>query len=182
MNDEHTERRYLLYFLLGWGLPALVIIVLVIVLLGGFGWTIHSVYGLVQGDVWVWHCKTSMHTKEWKERPEANMICFHKSNECVFFKNQSDSVVVTSASFPRVAKFPFRLEVSKQKTPEQVTSCEEVVCPINWMTECIFPHLSKLKSVCLWAKNNEVPYVYRASESQNNKMRWVRCWWDHFGP
>ncbi|KAM9360944.1 adhesion G-protein coupled receptor V1 [Symphorus nematophorus] len=51
MNDEHTERRYLLFFLLGWGLPALVIIVLVIVLLGGFGWTIHSVYGLVQGDV-----------------------------------------------------------------------------------------------------------------------------------
>ncbi|XP_069555964.1 adhesion G-protein coupled receptor V1 [Brachyistius frenatus] len=51
MNDEHTERRYLLYFLLGWGLPALVIIVLVIVLLGGFGWTIHTVYGLVHGDV-----------------------------------------------------------------------------------------------------------------------------------
>lgn len=51
MNDEHTERRYLLYFLLGWGLPAVVIIVLVIVLLGGFGWTIHTVYGLVQGDV-----------------------------------------------------------------------------------------------------------------------------------
>ncbi|XP_053180894.1 adhesion G-protein coupled receptor V1 [Scomber japonicus] len=51
MNDEHTERRYLLYFLLGWGLPALVIIILVIVLLGGFGWTIHAVYGLVQGDV-----------------------------------------------------------------------------------------------------------------------------------
>ncbi|XP_075895105.1 adhesion G-protein coupled receptor V1 isoform X2 [Nelusetta ayraudi] len=51
MNDEHTERRYLLYFLLGWGLPALVIVVLVVVLLGGFGWTIHRVYGLVQGDV-----------------------------------------------------------------------------------------------------------------------------------
>ncbi|XP_056157733.1 adhesion G-protein coupled receptor V1 isoform X2 [Lampris incognitus] len=51
MNDEHTERRYLLYFLLGWGLPALVIILLVIVLLGGFGWSIHAVYGLVQGDV-----------------------------------------------------------------------------------------------------------------------------------
>ncbi|XP_037634420.1 adhesion G-protein coupled receptor V1 isoform X2 [Sebastes umbrosus] len=50
MNDEHTERRYLLYFLLGWGLPALVIIVLVIVLLGGYGWTIHSVYGLVRGE------------------------------------------------------------------------------------------------------------------------------------
>ncbi|KAM6930325.1 adhesion G-protein coupled receptor V1 [Xenentodon cancila] len=51
MNDEHTERRYLLYFLLGWGLPALVIILLVIALLGGFGWSIHAVYGLVQGDV-----------------------------------------------------------------------------------------------------------------------------------
>ncbi|XP_071260291.1 adhesion G-protein coupled receptor V1-like isoform X2 [Salvelinus alpinus] len=51
MNDEQTERRYLVYFLLGWGLPALVIIILVIVLLGGFGWTIHSVYGLVHGDV-----------------------------------------------------------------------------------------------------------------------------------
>ncbi|KAF7200055.1 adhesion G-protein coupled receptor V1 isoform X2 [Nothobranchius furzeri] len=51
MNDEHTERRYLLYFLLGWGLPVLVIIILVIVLLGGFGWNIHAVYGLVQGDV-----------------------------------------------------------------------------------------------------------------------------------
>uniref|UniRef100_A0A3B4ZW94 Adhesion G-protein coupled receptor V1 n=1 Tax=Stegastes partitus TaxID=144197 RepID=A0A3B4ZW94_9TELE len=51
MNDEHTDRRHLLYFILGWGLPGLVIIVLVIVLLGGFGWTIHAVYGQVQGDV-----------------------------------------------------------------------------------------------------------------------------------
>ncbi|KAJ8380590.1 hypothetical protein SKAU_G00013680 [Synaphobranchus kaupii] len=51
MNDEHTERRYLLYFLLSWGLPALVIIILVIVLLGGYSWNIHSVYGLVHGDV-----------------------------------------------------------------------------------------------------------------------------------
>ncbi|KAI1900416.1 hypothetical protein AGOR_G00049720 [Albula goreensis] len=51
MNDEHTERRYLLYFLLSWGLPTLVIIILVIVLLGGYSWSIHSVYGLVRGDV-----------------------------------------------------------------------------------------------------------------------------------
>ncbi|XP_061753493.1 adhesion G-protein coupled receptor V1 [Nerophis ophidion] len=51
MNDEHTERRYLLYFLLGWGLPALAIVTLVTVLLGGFGWSIHAVYGLVQGEV-----------------------------------------------------------------------------------------------------------------------------------
>ncbi|KAJ8414918.1 hypothetical protein AAFF_G00024410 [Aldrovandia affinis] len=39
------------YFLLSWGLPALVIVILVIVLLGGYSWNIHSVYGLVQGDV-----------------------------------------------------------------------------------------------------------------------------------
>ncbi|KAJ8006188.1 hypothetical protein DPEC_G00125640 [Dallia pectoralis] len=51
MNDEHTDRRYLVYFLLGWGLPALVVVILVVVLLGGFGWTIHNVYGLVHGDV-----------------------------------------------------------------------------------------------------------------------------------
>ncbi|XP_048838820.1 adhesion G-protein coupled receptor V1 [Brienomyrus brachyistius] len=51
MNDEHTERRYLLYFLLSWGTPALVIMVLVIVLLGGYAWNIHSVYGLVHEDV-----------------------------------------------------------------------------------------------------------------------------------
>uniref|UniRef100_A0AAV2MS74 Staphylococcus aureus surface protein A n=1 Tax=Knipowitschia caucasica TaxID=637954 RepID=A0AAV2MS74_KNICA len=51
MNDEHTERRYLLYSLLGWGLPSLVIIVLVIVLLGGFGWSIYATYGLVLEDV-----------------------------------------------------------------------------------------------------------------------------------
>ena len=51
MNDEHTERRYLLFFLLSWGLPALVIIILVIVLLAGYGWSIHDVYGLVHGDL-----------------------------------------------------------------------------------------------------------------------------------
>ncbi|XP_062371958.1 adhesion G-protein coupled receptor V1 [Sardina pilchardus] len=51
MNDEHTDRRYLLFILLSWGLPALVIIILVIVLLGGYGWSIHEVYGLVNGHL-----------------------------------------------------------------------------------------------------------------------------------
>ncbi|KAM9822621.1 adhesion G-protein coupled receptor V1 isoform 2-T2 [Syngnathus typhle] len=51
MNDEHTEARYLLYFLLGWGFPAFIIILLVLVLLGGFDWTVHAVYGLVFNDV-----------------------------------------------------------------------------------------------------------------------------------
>lgn len=47
------------------------------------------------------------------------------------FSNQSDSVVVTSVSFSGLAEIPFRLELSKQKTPEPVTSCEEVARPIN---------------------------------------------------
>uniref|UniRef100_A0A667YA34 Adhesion G-protein coupled receptor V1 n=1 Tax=Myripristis murdjan TaxID=586833 RepID=A0A667YA34_9TELE len=51
MNDEHTDRLYLLFFLLGWGLPAAVILLLVIVALGGYRWSIHTVYGLVHGDV-----------------------------------------------------------------------------------------------------------------------------------
>ncbi|XP_076853827.1 adhesion G-protein coupled receptor V1 [Brachyhypopomus gauderio] len=51
MNDEHTERRYLVYFLLSWGLPALVIVTLVIVLLGGYDWNIHHVYGTVRGHL-----------------------------------------------------------------------------------------------------------------------------------
>ena len=51
MNDEHTDRHYLLYVLLGWGLPAAVMVLLVIVLLGGLHWTIHAVYGVVNGEV-----------------------------------------------------------------------------------------------------------------------------------
>ncbi|XP_067838274.1 adhesion G-protein coupled receptor V1 [Heptranchias perlo] len=51
MNDEHTDRRYLLFFILSWGLPAFVVALLVIILRGAYHWTMQEVYGTVYGDV-----------------------------------------------------------------------------------------------------------------------------------
>ncbi|KAK1176563.1 adhesion G-protein coupled receptor V1-like [Acipenser oxyrinchus oxyrinchus] len=51
MNDEHTERRYLLFFALSWGLPAFVIALLVIILRGAYHWSMPEIYGPVYGDV-----------------------------------------------------------------------------------------------------------------------------------
>ncbi|XP_048383057.2 adhesion G-protein coupled receptor V1 isoform X4 [Stegostoma tigrinum] len=51
MNDEHTDRRYLLFFILSWGLPAFVVALLVIILRGGYHWTMQEIYGSVYGDV-----------------------------------------------------------------------------------------------------------------------------------
>ncbi|XP_036619299.1 adhesion G-protein coupled receptor V1 [Trichosurus vulpecula] len=51
MNDEHTERRYLLFFILSWGLPAFVVILLLIVLRGIYHQSISQIYGLVHGDL-----------------------------------------------------------------------------------------------------------------------------------
>ncbi|XP_069736689.1 adhesion G-protein coupled receptor V1, partial [Phaenicophaeus curvirostris] len=51
MNDEHTERRYLLYFLLSWGLPAFVVILLLIILRGIYHHSTAQIYGLVHSDL-----------------------------------------------------------------------------------------------------------------------------------
>ncbi|XP_076995276.1 adhesion G-protein coupled receptor V1 [Tamandua tetradactyla] len=51
MNDEHTERRYLLFFLLSWGLPALVVILLIVVLRGFYHQSMQQIYGLIHGDL-----------------------------------------------------------------------------------------------------------------------------------
>ncbi|XP_078413685.1 adhesion G-protein coupled receptor V1 [Cetorhinus maximus] len=51
MNDEHTDRRYLLFFTLSWGLPAFVVALLVIILRGAYHWTMQEIYGTVHGDV-----------------------------------------------------------------------------------------------------------------------------------
>ncbi|XP_058280172.1 adhesion G-protein coupled receptor V1 [Hirundo rustica] len=51
MNDEHTERRYLLYFLLSWGLPAFVVILLLIILRGIYHHSAAQIYGLVYSDL-----------------------------------------------------------------------------------------------------------------------------------
>ncbi|XP_032297180.1 adhesion G-protein coupled receptor V1 isoform X2 [Coturnix japonica] len=51
MNDEHTERRYLLYFLLSWGLPAFIVILLLIILRGIYHHSTAQIYGLVYSDL-----------------------------------------------------------------------------------------------------------------------------------
>ncbi|XP_041464132.1 adhesion G-protein coupled receptor V1-like [Lytechinus variegatus] len=58
LNDEHTDRFYVLFFVLGWALPALVIVVYVVVAYAGLGWdffqdkssgTLQAIYGDVNG-------------------------------------------------------------------------------------------------------------------------------------
>ncbi|XP_054434571.1 adhesion G-protein coupled receptor V1 [Pteronotus mesoamericanus] len=51
MNDEHTERRYLLFFLLSWGLPAFVVTLLIVILRGIYHQSMPQIYGLVHGDL-----------------------------------------------------------------------------------------------------------------------------------
>uniref|UniRef100_A0A8C2V5X0 G-protein coupled receptors family 2 profile 2 domain-containing protein n=2 Tax=Chinchilla lanigera TaxID=34839 RepID=A0A8C2V5X0_CHILA len=51
MSDEHTERRSLLLLLLGWGLPSLVVILLIVVLRGVHHQSMPQIYGLVHGDL-----------------------------------------------------------------------------------------------------------------------------------
>ncbi|XP_060091685.1 adhesion G-protein coupled receptor V1 isoform X3 [Heteronotia binoei] len=51
MNDEHTERRYLMFFLLGWGLPAVVVILLLIILRGIYHQNMSQIYGLIHNDL-----------------------------------------------------------------------------------------------------------------------------------
>lgn len=51
MNDEHTERRYLLFFLLSWGLPAFVVILLIVILRGIYHQSMPQIYGLIHGDL-----------------------------------------------------------------------------------------------------------------------------------
>ncbi|XP_054544211.1 adhesion G-protein coupled receptor V1 isoform X2 [Talpa occidentalis] len=51
MNDEHTERRYLLFFLLSWGLPAFVVILLIVILRGIYHLSMPQIYGLIHNDL-----------------------------------------------------------------------------------------------------------------------------------
>uniref|UniRef100_K7FWY2 Adhesion G protein-coupled receptor V1 n=1 Tax=Pelodiscus sinensis TaxID=13735 RepID=K7FWY2_PELSI len=51
MNDEHTQRRYLLFCLLSWGLPAFVVILLLIILRGVYHQSMVQIYGLVYSDL-----------------------------------------------------------------------------------------------------------------------------------
>ncbi|XP_073933195.1 adhesion G-protein coupled receptor V1 isoform X3 [Castor canadensis] len=51
MSDEHTERRYLLFFLLSWGLPSFVVILLIVILKGIYHQNMPQIYGLIHGDL-----------------------------------------------------------------------------------------------------------------------------------
>ncbi|XP_035296369.1 adhesion G-protein coupled receptor V1 isoform X3 [Cricetulus griseus] len=51
MNDEHTERRYLLFCLLSWGLPSFVVILLIVILRGIYHQNMPQIYGLIHGDL-----------------------------------------------------------------------------------------------------------------------------------
>ncbi|KAM4875921.1 adhesion G-protein coupled receptor V1 [Thomomys bottae] len=51
MNDERTERRYLPFFLLSWGLPSFVVILLIVILRGLYHQNMPQIYGLVHADL-----------------------------------------------------------------------------------------------------------------------------------
>lgn len=59
-----------------------------------------------------------------------------------FCLNRADwaEVAVTSVSVSATAEFPLGLELSKQKTPEPVTSCQEVARPTNSTTPGVSSH------------------------------------------
>ncbi|XP_053330924.1 adhesion G-protein coupled receptor V1 [Spea bombifrons] len=51
MNDEHAERRHLMFFVLGWGLPAVVVILHLVILKSLYHKNMAEIYGLVHGDM-----------------------------------------------------------------------------------------------------------------------------------
>ncbi|CAH2297028.1 G- coupled receptor 98 [Pelobates cultripes] len=51
MNDEHPERRHLIFFVLGWGLPAIVVILHLVILKSIYRKNMTEIYGLVHQDM-----------------------------------------------------------------------------------------------------------------------------------
>ncbi|XP_048584248.1 adhesion G-protein coupled receptor V1 isoform X2 [Nematostella vectensis] len=53
LNDEHTDRKYVLFFLLGWGMPVVVIVLYIVVAQAAFSWPFTDMYGDVHqnGDM-----------------------------------------------------------------------------------------------------------------------------------
>ncbi|KAM3940659.1 adhesion G-protein coupled receptor V1 isoform 2-T2 [Leptodactylus fuscus] len=51
MNDEHPERRHLIFFVVGWGLPAVVVVLHLVILKSIYHKKITEIYGLVHGDM-----------------------------------------------------------------------------------------------------------------------------------
>ncbi|XP_075069096.1 adhesion G-protein coupled receptor V1 [Mixophyes fleayi] len=51
MNDEHADRRNLIFFILGWGLPAVVVALHIVILKSIYHKKMEDIYGLVHGDM-----------------------------------------------------------------------------------------------------------------------------------
>ncbi|XP_040275580.1 adhesion G-protein coupled receptor V1 [Bufo bufo] len=51
MNDEHADRRHLIFFVVGWGLPAVVVVLHLVILKSIYHKNIIEIYGLVHGDM-----------------------------------------------------------------------------------------------------------------------------------
>ncbi|XP_056394317.1 adhesion G-protein coupled receptor V1 isoform X2 [Hyla sarda] len=51
MNDEHADRRHLIFFVVGWGLPAAVVVLHLVILKSIYHKNITEIYGLVHGDM-----------------------------------------------------------------------------------------------------------------------------------
>ncbi|XP_063820072.1 adhesion G-protein coupled receptor V1 [Pseudophryne corroboree] len=51
MNDEHADRRNLVFFILGWGLPAVVVALHIVILKSIYKKNMAEIYGLVHGDM-----------------------------------------------------------------------------------------------------------------------------------
>ncbi|XP_068103893.1 adhesion G-protein coupled receptor V1 [Hyperolius riggenbachi] len=51
MNDEHAERRHLIFFVLGWGLPVVVVVLHLVILKSLYHKNMTEIYGLVHGDM-----------------------------------------------------------------------------------------------------------------------------------
>ncbi|XP_069819007.1 adhesion G-protein coupled receptor V1 isoform X3 [Dendropsophus ebraccatus] len=51
MNDEHADRRHLIFFVVGWGLPAVVVVLHLVILKSIYHKNITEIYGLVHGDM-----------------------------------------------------------------------------------------------------------------------------------
>ncbi|KAM4808264.1 adhesion G-protein coupled receptor V1 [Rhinophrynus dorsalis] len=51
MNDENAENRHLIFFIIGWGLPAVVVILHLVILKSIYHKSMTEIYGLVHGDM-----------------------------------------------------------------------------------------------------------------------------------
>lgn len=50
LNDEHTDRKFVMFFILGWGLPVVVVVLYIMVTQLGFSWAFTKSYADVHDN------------------------------------------------------------------------------------------------------------------------------------